>query len=401
MRLTRVTRAEAICPTVGIYRRQLPDSLVSFSSDDGRRLFREAMVQGGCEGYFALAEQFHTQNEPAYCGLGSLAMVLNALNIDDRSQVEKANIKHLTEDSLDVHVAMDVVRKEGITFDEFHCMALLNGAKVTAKRHGEHSYEEFRADVERVCTATPTAEAMVVTFSRKYIGQTGSGHFSPLAALHPASSQALVLDTARFKYPPFWVGVRTMYDSMEEHDSATGRPRGWYLIKRFRAPSVTGVARSMMSWAAVHDMVDAKVPAEYHRRTGAPLPHEGDPDVDLDALIKSVLVAIDAAVEFKSSLVTTHNEHLMSPDNLRDLTELKGEVRETEVYAAVEAHYAELGDGGWPSLEVAALLVLSWPAVPAALTPPARPLLHNEVSFLRERLLLMSGGRCSCPIGHA
>ena len=34
------------------------------------------------EGYFRLAQQFHTQADPAFCGLGSLVCALNALRIE-------------------------------------------------------------------------------------------------------------------------------------------------------------------------------------------------------------------------------------------------------------------------------------------------------------------------------
>ena len=34
------------------------------------------------ECYFPLAEQFRTQDEPAFCGLSTLTMVLNALAVD-------------------------------------------------------------------------------------------------------------------------------------------------------------------------------------------------------------------------------------------------------------------------------------------------------------------------------
>lgn len=34
------------------------------------------------ECYFRLAEQFRTQDEPAFCGLSTLTMVLNALAVD-------------------------------------------------------------------------------------------------------------------------------------------------------------------------------------------------------------------------------------------------------------------------------------------------------------------------------
>ena len=33
-------------------------------------------------GYFKLAAQFQTQDEPSYCGLSTLVMVLNTLGVD-------------------------------------------------------------------------------------------------------------------------------------------------------------------------------------------------------------------------------------------------------------------------------------------------------------------------------
>ena len=34
--------------------------------------------------------------------------------------------------------------------------------------------------------------------------QTGDGHFSPVAGYHAGTDSVLVLDVARFKYPPYW-----------------------------------------------------------------------------------------------------------------------------------------------------------------------------------------------------
>lgn len=42
----------------------------------------EATQGGTMEGFFKLISYFQTQSEPAYCGLATLAMVLNALSID-------------------------------------------------------------------------------------------------------------------------------------------------------------------------------------------------------------------------------------------------------------------------------------------------------------------------------
>lgn len=53
------------------YQRQLPKSLVRFSSDQGKKLFRSAMEAGHAEGFFSLTGNFTTQSEPAYCGPSS------------------------------------------------------------------------------------------------------------------------------------------------------------------------------------------------------------------------------------------------------------------------------------------------------------------------------------------
>ena len=60
----------------GWHRRLLPEIAIPFSSDKGKRLFREALLTDGLHGYFSLAETFHTQVEPSYCGPGTLSMGL-------------------------------------------------------------------------------------------------------------------------------------------------------------------------------------------------------------------------------------------------------------------------------------------------------------------------------------
>ncbi len=69
-------------PATTFYKRELPANCVSFAGKEGRQLFSEALAAGTLECYFALAEQFRTQSEPAYCGLGSLVMALNTLGTD-------------------------------------------------------------------------------------------------------------------------------------------------------------------------------------------------------------------------------------------------------------------------------------------------------------------------------
>src|SRR5689334_14868984 len=108
------------------YRRPLPERLIPFASDEGRRLFREALAAGGMEGYFALAEQFHTQSEPAYCGLGTLVVALNALAVDP-GRLWKGPWRWYSEELLDCCAPLEVVKQRGITFGQFACLARCNG----------------------------------------------------------------------------------------------------------------------------------------------------------------------------------------------------------------------------------------------------------------------------------
>jgi hypothetical protein len=92
------------------------------------------------------------------------------------------------------------------------------------------SVDVFRQDIQRILSTPNSTSILVSSFSRAVLGQTGDGHFSPVAAYHPDTDQVLVLDVARFKYAPFWVKVEELYRAMQPKDSATKRSRGWFLL---------------------------------------------------------------------------------------------------------------------------------------------------------------------------
>lgn len=214
--------------TQSFHQRLLPSSAIAFSSPEGRELFSEALAAGGLHGYFPLAEQFQTQSDPAFCGLGSLAMSLNALSIDPGREW-KGPWRWFTEELLDCCVALADVRKHGINIDEFACLARCNGADVEVHRGDVSTLEDWRGALR----IAASGEAVVVAaYDRAAIGQTGSGHFSPIGAYHTARDVALVLDVARFKYPPHWVSVEHIWQAMGRIDPTTSQARGWIVIRR-------------------------------------------------------------------------------------------------------------------------------------------------------------------------
>lgn len=69
------------------------------------------------EGFFPLIEQFRTQDEPAFCGLASLAMVLNTLSIDPK-RPWKGPWRWFHEQMLDCCKSISDIMSEGIILEQ-------------------------------------------------------------------------------------------------------------------------------------------------------------------------------------------------------------------------------------------------------------------------------------------
>lgn len=217
-------------PLRSFYKRHLPDSCISFSSEEGISLFTESLSTGHARSYFPLAEQFRTQDEPAFCGLTTLTMVLNSLAIDP-GRIWKGGWRWFSEEMLDCCESLDAVRKRGISFDKLACLANCNGATVSVRSADDTlSVDDFRAAVRDA--AGSTSHFLIVSYSRVTLGQSGDGHFSPIAAYHTTSDRVLILDTARFKYPPHWVQLGELFKAMQRPDPDSGRPRGYMCLAR-------------------------------------------------------------------------------------------------------------------------------------------------------------------------
>jgi len=61
----------------------------------------------------------------------------------------------------------------------------------------------------------------VCNYSRKALGQTGDGHFSPIGGYEAEADRVLMLDVARFKYPAHWVNRDELFNALVSIDSDT------------------------------------------------------------------------------------------------------------------------------------------------------------------------------------
>ncbi|PSR89752.1 Glutathione gamma-glutamylcysteinyltransferase [Actinidia chinensis var. chinensis] len=221
----------------GLYRRVLPSPpAIDFSSSEGKQLFLEAIQSGTMEGFFKLISYFQTQSEPAYCGLASLAMVLNALAIDP-GRKWKGPWRWFDESMLDCCEPLEKVKAKGISFGKLVCLAHCSGARVEAFRTNQSTIDDFRKYV-MACSSSDDCH-VISSYHRRSFKQTGAGHFSPIGGYHAGKDMALVLDVARFKYPPHWVPLKLLWEAMDTVDGDSGQPRGFMLISKLhRAPAL-------------------------------------------------------------------------------------------------------------------------------------------------------------------
>jgi glutathione gamma-glutamylcysteinyltransferase len=250
-------------PQYSVRRRVLPESLYPLNSTAGRRYLLQALQENTAASYLPLVEHFTNQSDPAFCGVTTLLIVLNALSVDPGVRWKGGWRYFGSEDVLLSQCCLrpERIRRVGISMDEFSQLAACQGLRVTMKRvvdrkgeyilDDENDIEGFRRDVlsllkewtmtdkddnnslenagSRTASNHPKG-IVVVSFSRSALGQTGDGHFSPIAAYHEGTDQVLVLDVARFKYQPYWVTVPDLFRSMLPLDTATKKSRGWYLL---------------------------------------------------------------------------------------------------------------------------------------------------------------------------
>ncbi len=319
--------------TETLYRRPLPDGSIAFASAEGRAVFAEALAAGGLAGYFALAEQYQTQSDPAFCGLGSLVVALNALAIDP-GRLWKGPWRWFSEELLDCCVALDQVRAQGVDLDTLACLARCNGADARAVRpdDGEAGDEVVRAAI--AAAGRSEGDVIIAAYDRAALGQTGSGHFSPVGGYHAGRDLVLVLDVARFKYPPHWVPLPRLAAAMRTIDPTTGRRRGWLALRRRERAQGVGLSLSCAGclWP------------EVGRRLRAALSTPWPADTSL-ATIAASLASI--------------SEHCVAcapqtPDHAAAVERVLGELRATEAHAVARA---AAGDAAGADA-IAALLLL-------------------------------------------
>jgi hypothetical protein len=115
-----------------------------------------------------------------------------------------------------------------MTIDSFGRLMQCHGVEVRVFHAETSSLDEFRRLVSE--NLRTKGNFAVINYERSRVGQSPSGHISPISAYHEATDLFLVLDVASYKYPPTWVTTTMLWDAMNTIDGESKRTRGYVLI---------------------------------------------------------------------------------------------------------------------------------------------------------------------------
>ena len=186
------------------------------------------------ENYFQVSPYLETQENQGFCGIASIAASLNSLQqINKPFAADYWPYRFFTQSGLFTPQSSKVKAKHlvsasGLTLEQMQSFLKALGIKASVY-FGNDLTEDALRNLLKSALANGN-HRLIVDFARESLKQEGHGHFSPVVAYDNTSDSVLVLDVAKFKYPPFWVSVSDLLASIQTLDSDSNKSRGLLII---------------------------------------------------------------------------------------------------------------------------------------------------------------------------
>lgn len=218
----------------------LPSTFIALNSSAGFSLLADTGTLR--VSYMQAINHFVSQEDGGSCFRASATIVLNALSMHGIDPpAEPGDFWQTPKPSYWVqdNVVNSTCAASNCTGPFPHCIgASLDdasraiacaGVRVT-KLHARDPSLASAADLAALLEANLGTEGAHVILN--FVGMDGlvhGGHYSPCVAYHPRRRMALVLDVSRYKYPPWWVPVDTLWKGVDSV-SSDGSRRGLMVV---------------------------------------------------------------------------------------------------------------------------------------------------------------------------
>ncbi len=201
----------------------VPANLIALAAPEGQQLIDKATRAD----YQPLSTAFEAQRRPAYCGVASSVIVINAMRPQARPLSQAAFFADLLTEMR--------VTFSGMTLDELGHLLRRHRVTVEIVHAKDSTLEAFRTLARE--NLARTGDYLLVNYQRAALGQREGGHISPLAAYDVATDRMLILDVAAYRYPPVWVSTADLWNAIHTIDSTSGQTRGFAIVREGATPS--------------------------------------------------------------------------------------------------------------------------------------------------------------------
>jgi hypothetical protein len=227
--------AELVCSLLATITLALPlelsSNLIALDSNEGQYLFRGSSQVD----FWPLSLNWDSQMTPSYCGVATACAVLNSLRVPRPPQTGfEMNLTYFTQSnffenpSMSAIITKETVLQQGFTLKQLSGAIQTWNVSVETTFAGDSNVEIFRNTVRSVVCGE--GDFLIVNYLRMAIQQQTGGHISPIAAYNSKADRVLVLDVAKYKYPPVWIKVSDLFAAMDTVDTVSNRTRGYLVV---------------------------------------------------------------------------------------------------------------------------------------------------------------------------
>jgi len=203
-----------------------------WDTDEGRAL--QSRIPEKAD-YWQLIPTFAVQITQSYCSVASAITVLNAMPIQKPVDPTYAPYAFFTQTNFFTPevteiISAETVLKMGMTREEM--TATLNAQGVSARSVAGDTFNDGDLRTLLQYTLGDDGQFVLANYYRASLGQVGGGHWSALAAYDVETDSVLILDVAKYKYPPVWVGTSTLRTAIATLDTTSNKSRGLVIVSK-------------------------------------------------------------------------------------------------------------------------------------------------------------------------
>jgi hypothetical protein len=206
--------------------------VVYWDSPEGRLM--RARIPADAD-YWQLIPNFATQQTQSYCAVASAVIVLNSMPIKKPVDPIYEPYAYFTQGNfftpeVSKVISAQTVLAQGMTREEMVETLSRHGVRALSVAGDTYSDESLRAALKTALG--DDGQFVLANYFRGTFGQVGGGHWSALAAYDAQTDSVLILDVARYKYPPAWVSISLLRQSIATLDTTSGKSRGLVFVAK-------------------------------------------------------------------------------------------------------------------------------------------------------------------------